>query len=182
MHTHSTHVCVFPPMGFFSSHTHTHRREREKWPLITAKWIVPCDGHIGRPQEKIPCDTYNVILLFRNGWQVFPVCWPAIPPFLSSTHPSIHPRPLPPESSPEETQGADMIRRWEIDRREREEERDEGGVKKMPVCIALSKEMPRSLQISCLIRSQRGEREVKRLHWQRNRLWQREMQTQGGLG
>lgn len=44
------------------------------------------------------------------------------------------------------------------------------------------RKMPASSQVSCLVHSLAKSKRMKCLLWQRYRLWQREMQTQGGLG
>lgn len=164
-HTRSMPACLLP-LGFFLP---ARWRECDKWPLIITKWIELCDGHIRRPQEK--CHATHI--MWFSSVVMGDKCFLSVHP--PSPHPPLREHCLP-KLRPRRRGSRDD--EMEGSAAESEMKRGMGGKKdKMPLRIALSQEMPTSH-----ILSQRGGRKVKCLLWQRNRLWQREMQTQGGLG
>lgn len=143
---------------------------------INAERAELCDGHIRPPSGRTAHTSCVILLRHNNCWQVFPVCPPTS---LSSIH-----QHCPPQLCPRTRHGGredrEIIRR--VRKKKRRDKPGKNEIRWLFVSCRVGKKMPASRQVSCLVRSLSGAKRMKCVLWQRNRLWQPEMQTRGGLG
>lgn len=147
--------------------------ECDKCPAPSARKGPSCVMGTSGPLQEEHHNSCMILLGHNNCWQVFPVCPPTS---LSSIHQHRLPK-LRPRTRHGGWEGGEIIRRvckkW-----------DKPGKDKIRWLFVLCqvRKMPASSQVSCLVHSLVGAKRMKCVLWQRNRLWQREMQTRGGLG
>lgn len=106
--------------------------------------------------------------------------------FLFVHPPACHPSTsaVPPSFAQGPDTEAERTERWsgECEKKKRRDKPGKNEIRWLFVSCRVGKKMPASRQVSCLVRSLSGAKRMKCVLWQRNRLWQPEMQTRGGLG
>lgn len=141
-------------------------------PLSALKGLSCMMGASGLLQEERHTSCM-ILFCHNNCWQVFPVC----PPTSLSSIQQHHLPELGPRTRHGGRLGEEIIRRV----RKKWDKPENDKIRWLFVLRRVRK-MPASSQVSCLVRSLVGAKRMKCVLWQRNRLWQREMRTRGGLG
>lgn len=104
--------------------------------------------------------------------------------FLFVHPPACHPftSDIPPASPEDQTRRQRGGRDHQESAKKKRDKPGRNEIRWLFVSCRVGKKMPASRQVSCLVRSLSGAKRMKCALWQRNRLWQPEMQTRGGLG